>query len=49
MEADCATLKSSGKIPTTPLLPFRVVELDVSNSQHKDVALANYKSFGTNL
>jgi hypothetical protein len=32
MEADCVTLKSSGKIPTTPLLPFRLVELDVSSS-----------------
>jgi len=25
MEADCASLKSSSKIPSTPLLPFKVV------------------------
>jgi hypothetical protein len=49
MEADCVSLKSSSKIPSTPLLPFKAVELDVSDSQHKDVALAKYKSFGTNL
>jgi hypothetical protein len=41
MEANCATLKSSSKIPTTPLFPFRAIELDVSNSYHKLWLLPN--------
>jgi hypothetical protein len=35
MELDKVAFRSSKKIPTTLILPYRVVELDVFNSQHK--------------
>jgi hypothetical protein len=35
MELDKVALISSRKIPTTSIFPYRVVELDVFNLQHK--------------
>jgi hypothetical protein len=35
MEVDKVALRSSRKIPTSLILPYKVVELDVFNSQHK--------------